>query len=103
MSRELIVQAYICGVIAWMFVETQLTIQRIGNNPKHLVARGMKKLRTWAEKQPDYLCPMIKATGGLVLALAAFVPVLVSAVSWPVSIPTYILSSINWGKLRGRK
>ncbi|ELK5289342.1 hypothetical protein Q6670_004009 [Salmonella enterica] len=103
MSPQTIVTAYSCGAIAWQFIETQLMIERIKGDKKHVVSRAMRSLGKYADRKGKVWGSALKVFGGTGIALLAFIPVLLASFLWPVTIPVYILANIEWEKLFGRK
>ena len=103
MSPQTIVMAYSCGAIAWQFIETQLMIERIKGDKKHVVSRAMRSLGQYADRKGRIQSSALKVVGGTGIALLAFIPVLLASFLWPVTIPIYILANIEWGKHFGRK
>ena len=103
MSHGQIVLIYASAMLAWQFIEMNLMIERIRADRKHFIAVRIIRLREWAKGKNKYWGGFVKAVAGMGLALLAWIPIIISAAIWPISVPVYILTNIEWSKLFGRK
>lgn len=90
--------AYVCAAVAWTVVETQLSLSRIEGDDKHWLNRAMDKIRTWTTKQSLPVSVGVRMLGCVVLAILAWIPVLIVSFVWPVTIPIY--AYLNYRKER---
>ncbi|EBL7042146.1 hypothetical protein CJ666_22235 [Salmonella enterica] len=103
MDHKLLFDLYCAAAGGWLFIENSLLIGRIEEDPKHIIPRLMKKAKHRCERYNVVICVALKLLVCLVLCIGGFIPCLISAAIWPVSVPVYILSNIDWKRVRGRK
>ncbi|ECZ5235286.1 TPA: hypothetical protein ACNEJR_003723 [Escherichia coli] len=87
----------------WLFIENSLLIGRMESDEGHPITRIMRWGKRKFEAYNVVTCVALKLLLCLVLCIGGFIPCLLSAALWPVSVPIYILSNMDWKKLRGRK
>lgn len=86
---------YAACAVAWMVVETQLTLQRMENDEKHWLQRAMKRCRKWANRQSTPVSVGGRILACFFLAIAAWIPVLLVSACWPVTVIIYILCNLR--------
>ena len=103
MDHKLLMDLYCAAAGGWLFIENSLLIGRIEEDPTHPIPRVMKWGKRKFETYNIIVCVALKLLLCLVLCIGGFIPCLISAAIWPASVPVYILSNMDWKKLRGRK
>ena len=94
---------YAAAACAWTFMETSLMLERVKDNPKHWLARSIRKIRDVTEKRNKFVCVLLKSLAVPLLALVSWIPCLLAAALWPVAVTLYIISNITWKPKHGSK
>ncbi|EAB4417332.1 hypothetical protein D7B12_18040 [Salmonella enterica] len=89
------VELYIACAAAWIFIETQLSIRAFETNENHWLQRAMRGCRNWASRQSRPVSVAGRIIASIVLALVAWIPVLLVSLCWPVTVTIYILCNLR--------
>ncbi|EKK6596332.1 hypothetical protein POJ32_004224 [Salmonella enterica] len=86
---------YLACAAAWTVIETQLSIARIDDNENHWLQRAMRRVRDWTKKRSTPVSVGTRMIACFVLALAAWIPVLLVSAFWPVTVTCYVLCNLR--------
>ncbi|EDY2029988.1 hypothetical protein GTB64_004430 [Salmonella enterica] len=85
---------YVACAAAWTVVETQLSVQRMEDDPDHWLQKAMRAVRDWTAKKSAPVSIGVRMIACFGLAIAAWVPVLLVSICWPVTVFCYVVC--NW-------
>ena len=88
-----ITMIYLACAVAWTVIETNLTLARLENDDKHWLTRAMRMVRDWAKKQNTAISVSSRVLACFILALAAWIPILLASALWPATVLIYVIAN----------
>ncbi|EAM6792370.1 hypothetical protein E0G74_01250 [Salmonella enterica] len=91
------IDLYIAFACSWLCIETNISLKKLNEDKQHWLNRAMTKTRRYAKGQGPTLSVGIRIAACFGLTFAAWMPLLLTSLLWPVTVPIYVIENIRKG------